>query len=171
MSLPTDPKARKHIPIYRGFFCYFPDAIAAVAELSMIGNEQHNPGEPLHWAKEKSTDEEDSLLRHMLDKASGRPVDTDRVRHATKVAWRAFAALQREIEAEQAAHLMQIVERGELPTNIYPGAIIEGTRPQRTETFIPAREDRVCPVCGDPEHAPSSCSAAWEQRDKRASER
>jgi hypothetical protein len=29
---------------------YFPDALAAVAQISYQGNQKHNPGEPLHWA-------------------------------------------------------------------------------------------------------------------------
>lgn len=99
--LPKEPKARKAIPLFRGLFQYFPDALAAVAEVSRVGNEQHSPGQPMHWAKEKSTDEPDALLRHMLDLAcepSG--VDTDGLRHSAKIAWRALALLQRELEAE-----------------------------------------------------------------------
>ena len=46
---------------------YFPDAMVAVAELSMIGNEQHNPGKPLHWDRSKSGDELDALTRHLID--------------------------------------------------------------------------------------------------------
>lgn len=94
--LPTDKQARKNVPLYRGLFKYFPDALCAVAELSRICNEQHNPGEPMHWAKEKSTDEPDALLRHMLDAGT---LDDDGIRHSAKVAWRALAMLQREIEA------------------------------------------------------------------------
>lgn len=97
-TLPTDPKARKAIPIYSGFMCYFPDAIAAVAELSRIGNDQHNPGKPLHWDRSKSGDEMDALCRHMLDMASGTEKDTDDVLHATKQAWRAMAHLQKTLE-------------------------------------------------------------------------
>ena len=77
---------------------YFPDALLEVAVLSRIGNDQHNPGEPLHWAKEKSTDEYDALTRHLLDVGTR---DTDGVRHAAKVAWRALAGLQREIDKER----------------------------------------------------------------------
>ena len=99
MSLPTDAKARKDIPIYSGFVKYFPDAIAKVAELSRIGNDQHNPGKPLHWDRSKSGDELDALARHMLDEAAGTPVDTDGVLHLTKCAWRAMAALQKACEA------------------------------------------------------------------------
>jgi hypothetical protein len=94
-----DAAARKAQPIARGCLDYFPDALLAVAELSRIGNEQHNPGEPLHWAKEKSTDEADALVRHLIDRGT---IDTDGVRHSTKVAWRALALLQREIDASRA---------------------------------------------------------------------
>lgn len=94
--LPTDAKARKNAPMARGVLDYFPDALAAVAELSRIGNEQHNPGQPMHWAKEKSTDHADCILRHLVDR--GKP-DTDGVGHSVKVAWRALAMLQIELEA------------------------------------------------------------------------
>jgi len=97
VSLPTDAKSRKNVPLFRGLLRYFPDALCAVAELSRIGNEQHNPGEPMHWAKEKSTDEADCIVRHLIDSGT---LDSDGVRHSTKVAWRALALLQREIEAE-----------------------------------------------------------------------
>lgn len=95
--LPTDPQERKEIPLWSGLFKYFPDALVAVARLSFIGNKQHNPGQPLHWARDKSTDQEDTLLRHLLESGT---IDTDGVRHSTKVAWRALAKLQLEIEAE-----------------------------------------------------------------------
>jgi Domain of unknown function (DUF5664) len=93
--LPTDATARKAIPLWSGLFIYFPDALVEVAKLSHTGNAQHNPGQPLHWAREKSKDHEDTLLRHLLD--SGH-MDTDGVRHSTKVAWRALAKLQLELE-------------------------------------------------------------------------
>ena len=53
---------RKAHPIASGCLDYFPDALLAVAELSRIGNEQHNPGTPLHWDRSKSADEADALL-------------------------------------------------------------------------------------------------------------
>ena len=100
MTLPTDPAARKAIPIYSGFVKYFPDAMAAVAELSRIGNDQHNPGQPLHWAKGKSTDERDALMRHLLDEAIDPDHrDPDGVHPAVKAAWRAMAQLQRLADA------------------------------------------------------------------------
>lgn len=98
MSLPKDPKERKKYPLFTGLMKYFPDALAAVAHLSWVGNEQHNPGEPLHWAREKSTDQEDTLMRHLIESGT---LDTDGERHSTKVAWRALAKLQLEIEADR----------------------------------------------------------------------
>lgn len=94
----TDAAKRKTYPIVSGCIDYFPDALLEVANLSKIGNDQHNPGQPLHWAKEKSRDEADALVRHLLDRGTR---DTDGVRHSAKVAWRALALLQREIEVEQ----------------------------------------------------------------------
>jgi hypothetical protein len=97
--LPSDPKERKTYPLCTGCFDYFPDALAEVAHCSYVGNLQHNgPDAPLHWAKEKSTDEPDALLRHLKDRGT---LDTDGVRHSAKVAWRALALLQREIERER----------------------------------------------------------------------
>jgi len=97
VHFPTEATARKALPITTGVLDYFPDALLTVAELSRIGNDQHNPGEPLHWAKEKSTDHADCLVRHLIDRGT---LDTDGVRHSTKVAWRALALLQIELERE-----------------------------------------------------------------------
>jgi hypothetical protein len=95
MPLPTEAKARKEIPLWTGLVKYFPDALAAVARVSFIGNEQHNPGQPVHWARGKSMDQEDTLLRHLWESGT---LDVDGQRHSAKVAWRALAMLQLEIE-------------------------------------------------------------------------
>lgn len=100
MPLPEDAKSRKEYPLYSGLFVYFPDALAEVAHVSWIGNEQHNPGQPLHWDRSKSTDEPDALLRHVADSVTSQ-FDSDGVRHSAKAAWRALARLQKEIEADQ----------------------------------------------------------------------
>lgn len=97
-TLPDDPKERKRFPVATGVLDYFPDAIVAVAEVSYIGNEQHNPGMPLHWARGKSTDEADTMIRHYLQRGTR---DKDGSRHTAKMVWRALAYLQKEIEAER----------------------------------------------------------------------
>ncbi len=80
-----------------GLLQRFPRACLAVAELSRVGNEQHNPGQPMHWAREKSTDHGDCIVRHQMEAGT---LDTDGQRHSTKVAWRALAQLELELEAE-----------------------------------------------------------------------
>lgn len=99
--LPTEPKLRKLIPLCTGCVDYFPDALAAVAELSRIGNEQHNPGRPLHWDRSKSADHADCLMRHLIQRGT---IDTDGVRHSAKVAWRALALLQEELDEIPTCH-------------------------------------------------------------------
>ena len=107
MSVPRSTvEQRKAMPLASGVLDYFPDALLVVAEVSRIGNEQHHPGEPLHWDKSKSTDEADALMRHLLDRGT---LDTDGVRHSAKVAWRALALLQRELDAEDADAYMDRV--------------------------------------------------------------
>ncbi len=100
-KLPTDKQERKALPICTGVLDYFPDALAAVATASIAGNRQHLAGTPLHWDKSKSTDEADALVRHLLERGT---LDTDGVRHSAKMAWRALALLQREIDAENTGH-------------------------------------------------------------------
>ena len=94
--LPTDAKERKKIPIASGVLDYFPAALAEVAKVSQVGNDQHNPGEELHWARGKSMDQADTLVRHLMERGT---FDTDGVRHSAKMAWRALALLQLELEA------------------------------------------------------------------------
>ena len=96
----TDAKARKQAPVATGVLDYFPRALIAVAECSYAGNAQHNPGKPLHWDRSKSTDEADALIRHFLERGL---LDTDGVRHSAKVAWRALALLEKELEAVEQA--------------------------------------------------------------------
>jgi hypothetical protein len=90
-----DSEDHKRFPLARGLLDYFPDALLAVANCSLVANEQHNPGEPLHWAKEKSADHADALIRHLIHRGK---TDDDGIRHATKVAWRALALLQTALE-------------------------------------------------------------------------
>jgi hypothetical protein len=91
---------RKQRPVYSGVLKYFPDALMEVAHCSWLGNEQHNPGEPLHWNREKSADELDALVRHLMKIDE---MDDDGVLHAVKVAWRSLAYLQKLLEKNEEA--------------------------------------------------------------------
>jgi hypothetical protein len=97
-SLPTGAAERKQYPMATGLLFYFPDALAAVSNVSWRGNNQHNPGQPLHWDRSKSADEADTAVRHLAQSGT---LDTDGVRHTAKAAWRILALLQKEIEGEQ----------------------------------------------------------------------
>lgn len=96
VALPTGRAERKAIPLVSGLLDYFPAALAEVAHVSQVGNDQHNPGEPLHHARGKSMDHVDCIVRHLVDRGA---LDTDGLRHSAKVAWRALALLQEELEA------------------------------------------------------------------------
>lgn len=96
-SLPAEASARKATPIATGVLDYFPLALAEVARVSKAGNDQHNPGQPLHWNRSKSQDHVDCLIRHAIERGA---IDTDGMRHSAKMAWRALAILQEELEKE-----------------------------------------------------------------------
>lgn len=99
LPLPVDDQARKDLPIFDGVLMYFPNAMAAVAEVSRLGNAQHNPGERLHWARGKSTDQYNTALRHLMDHRMGKRYN-GKGRHLANAAWRILAALQLDIEEE-----------------------------------------------------------------------
>lgn len=104
MALPKDSAARKDLPLARGVLYYWPDALAAVAELSRKGNDKHNPGQPMHWSRERSSDHADCVVRHVVDAGpEWTEVDTDdEVLYAVKVAWRGLAMAQIAIERRRA---------------------------------------------------------------------
>jgi len=89
---------RKHKPVFTGVLKYFPDAIMEVARCSWAGNQQHHADKPLHWDRDKSNDHLDALARHLIQAGQ---MDDDNIRHSAKVAWRALANLQLEIEKSE----------------------------------------------------------------------
>lgn len=104
LTLPTDSNERKNYPLLSGCLNYFPAALAGVAHTSKLGNDKHNPGQPLHHARGKSTDHGDCILRHLmdvqsllavLDKGEGNVNIIRQVRdEASSLAWRALALSQ-----------------------------------------------------------------------------
>lgn len=95
---------RKEIAVARGLFAYFPDALALVARHSVRSNEKHNPGQPVHWSREKSTDHEDCIGRHSLNIAIDPNSLDDGQPHVVCRAWRALAALQLWAEGQSGTH-------------------------------------------------------------------
>jgi hypothetical protein len=101
-SMDAKPNIRKEKPVFTGVLKYFPDAILEIAKCSYIGQKQHNPNKPLSWDRSKSGDELDALARHLLGAGT---LDTDGIKHSAKVAWRALANLQKELENDAKANL------------------------------------------------------------------
>lgn len=90
-----DDNNREQYPLFDGLLAYFPAALAEVARWSQVGNNKHNPGEPLHWAREKSTDHPNKILRHLMDYDQ---VEENGFLEAVPLAWRALALAQTELE-------------------------------------------------------------------------
>ena len=99
-----EQRDRKKIPLFSGVIKYFPDALVEVAKTSWMGNQQHHPDKTLHWDRSKSTDELDALTRHLFQSGT---IDVDGIKHSEKVAWRALANLQKELEEEGKAPLSE----------------------------------------------------------------
>ena len=97
VEVTSKAQQRKSMPVYSGVLKYFPDALKEVSRASKIGNDQHHPDKPLNWDKSVSFDNEDALVRHLIDHSKN-PVDDDGILHLTKVAWRALASLQIYLE-------------------------------------------------------------------------
>ena len=92
---------RKSFPMAEGLLDYFPDALAAVSEVSYHGNQKHNPGQPMHHARGKSMDHANCIARHLVERGGF----DGPIRHSAALAWRALALLQEELEAEYALPL------------------------------------------------------------------
>lgn len=100
--LPNDARARKAVPV-AAVLDYFDSAIVEIARALQDGNDQHNPGEPLHWARGKSADHAHCIIRHFLQR--GKLAISPRgavIRHSTSLAIRALMLLQEELEANGA---------------------------------------------------------------------
>ncbi len=102
LTLPTDSNARKDYPLFRGCLRYFPAALAGVARTSKLGNDKHNPGEEMHHARNKSPDQGDCILRHLVDvedllaslARGGKVTPEEILNEVNQMTWRALAFSQ-----------------------------------------------------------------------------
>lgn len=96
----SESQRRKETPVYSGVLMYFPDAINAVARASYKGDTKHNgPNDgsrKIRWARRKSMDQEDCVVRHMMTPDEIDPETGET--HLTHAAWRVLAALQLQQE-------------------------------------------------------------------------
>ncbi len=96
-ALPDSADERNRYPMAEGLLYYFPNALAEVSKISQFGNDQHNPGQTMHWSRGKSTNHADKIIRHLIDAGK---TDEHGNRHSAFVAWRALALLQEELEKD-----------------------------------------------------------------------
>ena len=110
---------RNQFPMWDGLLAYFPSALAGVARVSMLGNDKHNPGLPIHHDRSKSRDHRNKILRHLIDG------DYD------ELAWRALALSQEEHEKRGApvAPGAYFPHGSELPVGSADAAVAEMLHP------------------------------------------
>lgn len=108
--------SRKTKPVFTGVLKYFPDAIMEVARCSWAGNQQHHPDKPLHWDREKSNDHLDALARHLIQAGQ---IDDDGILHSSKVAWRALANLQLELEKREQREILKEIIKADEESGLY----------------------------------------------------
>ncbi|WPJ54355.1 hypothetical protein RCIP0075_00033 [Klebsiella phage RCIP0075] len=89
-ALPNDSELRKQYPVGSVLFGQFPAATVALAHHSWKGNNKHNPGQPLQDARDKSNDDLECALRHLMEG------------DYEAAAWRTMRLLQKQKEAEGA---------------------------------------------------------------------
>ena len=92
--LPDENEVRSQYPLWDGLFAYFPAALCEVSRWSKVGGAKWND-DKLRWVREKSTDHENKILRHLLD--ADKEVD-DGFIEAVALAWRALALCQELLE-------------------------------------------------------------------------
>lgn len=117
--LPRDDKERKNLPLFKMICGYFPKALREVTRVCVANNVRYNPDRTpndINWARGKSTDQLGSLFRHILEARVDGLVFEDlppevqaacgpgfeRVYVLAEAAWRALAALELQIEEQEA---------------------------------------------------------------------
>lgn len=89
-TLPNGSKERKQYPLADVLFGQFPAAMVAIAHHSHKGNDKHNPGQTLQDNRALSKDDENCIMRHLIEG------------DYEAVAWRAVRLLQKKLEQEGA---------------------------------------------------------------------
>lgn len=132
--LPTNSKERKETPIATGVLDYFPRTVAALARLSWLANEKHNPGEPVHWAREKSNDHADCAMRHFMERGKMDTLEGEDVLHIVESAWRVLALAELELEERSRPDRITVRPGAFINANLRPGQnITDALREQTPE--------------------------------------
>lgn len=156
LTLPTDSAERKNYPLLNGCLKYFPAALAGIALISKLGNDKHNPGQPLHHARNKSTDHGDCIIRHLIDtedllaaqRRGSLSVTKEMIlTEASQLAWRALAysqALQEELGAPLAPGAKEDCLASTQATIIIPAGTMVGSINDFVPVATPEFKVGVC---------------------------
>jgi hypothetical protein len=160
LTLGEDSSDRKNIPLHSGCYAYFAAALAGVARHSKLGNDKHNPGEPLHHSRGKSADHADCVARHLMDIAdmlAHKVVYKEEEKvalltEANALAWRALA-LSQELHEKFGAPL---APGAKLPKDENAGWDIgsdypkpDGSSRWRNTVWTPSMQNpEICLACG-----------------------
>lgn len=158
MSLfPEDDSERKMLPVFKMLTRYFPKAMREVTRVCVANNVRYNPDKTpsdITWARGKSTDQLGCAFRHIAErevdgkvfeavpKAVTEATGIERVYVLAEAAWRINAALELEIEAQEAYHAVDVY----LP--------IDPVEPLVATAPVPAVCSEPCDGCGAPEGMP-----------------
>jgi hypothetical protein len=149
MLFPEDDKARKMVPLFAYLTRYFPKAHREVTKVCVVNNVRYNPDRApadINWARGKSPDQLGSAFRHMMEReVDGKVFETvppdvakltgiERVYVLAEAMWRLGAALEQDIEAQEAQRLPAL--------SVNAGTEVELSN-ERCTLNIPARE----PTC------------------------
>lgn len=95
--IPEDDAERACYPIGTYLTEYCPNALLALSKHSYEANEKHNPGEEIHWARDKSIGSINRIFRHLFEFAwhYGRGEKDKSRYHLTAAAWRTNELLER----------------------------------------------------------------------------
>lgn len=137
--IPQDDKDRKGLPLWQFTTGYFPKAIREMCKVSVVNNVRYNPNAAttdISWNRSKSQDQLGSSFRHMMEAVvDGKVFDEvppeivektgiKRIYVLAANAWRACAALELEIEKQEAkerAAELEFVEATSHPTVLAAG--------------------------------------------------
>lgn len=161
--IPEGDQERKDAPMFRGLLGYFPAALFEVAAHSLESDRKHNPNNPTapNWARGKSGDHEDCIVRHLIDagprrgalhtaaawllqKLPGSNARDARRYHLRCLAWRALALLQEDCEATGAKDGASCTRPGPVePTKGPSGAPLQHLAPLHPAVKLARHAARV----------------------------
>lgn len=123
--LPENDKDRKMLPLFKFLTGYFPKAFRELTRVSVANNVRFNPGKSpadINWARGKSPDQLGSAFRHLFERqVDGKVFDTvpetvteetgiKRIYVLAQAMWRIGAALEIEIEEQEAIEAISLVK-------------------------------------------------------------